>query len=75
MYVSGYATIGGGSGDSTLTFLVGPSSPSITCDSTTTTATISGEHVSFSCMVPAGSFYEITATNLITAIGRWIETQ
>lgn len=75
MYVSGYATISGGSGDSMITFLVGPSSPTITCDSDTTAATISGEHVGFRCIVPPGSFYEVTGTNLITAIGQWTETQ
>jgi hypothetical protein len=75
MYVSGYATLSGGSGDSTITFYVGPSSPTISCDSDTITATISGEHVGFRCMVPAGFFYEVTGTNLITAIGHWTEIQ
>jgi hypothetical protein len=75
MYVSGYATISGGSGDSTLTFLVGPSSPTLTCDKSTTTATIGGEAVEFHCIVSPGSFYEVTGTNLISAIGNWLETQ
>lgn len=74
-YVSGYATISGGSGDSTITFLVGPSSPTITCDSDAFTGTIGGEHVGFRCIVPAGSFYEVTGTNLISGIGKWTETQ
>ena len=70
MYVSGYATIHSGSGDSTITILVGAFSPSSECYSSAFTGTISGEHVGFSCMVPPGSFYEVTGTNLINAIGR-----
>lgn len=75
MYVSGYATVSSGSGDSTITFLIGPSSPTLSCSSNSTSVTISGEKVSFQCLVPAGSFYEVTGTNLISAIGSWIEIQ
>lgn len=75
MLVIGYGLISGGSGDSTITCNVGASSPSTDLWSNVTTGTIGGQHVGFSCIVPPSYFYSVTANNLITSIGRWVEEQ
>lgn len=73
MYLSGWGVNGGGSGDSAITCLNGPSTASLSVWADTTTGTVSGEMVGFACFVPPGYFYELTATNLITSIGKWVE--
>lgn len=73
--LSGYGTITGGSGDSKITCSTGPSTASVVVYANTTSATISGEFVGFNCLVPAGYFYSITVTNLISSSpGQWVES-
>jgi hypothetical protein len=76
MTASGYGTITGGSGDSNIICNAGPSSPSVRIWGGTTTATIAGEFAGFVCPnIPAGYFYSVTVTNLISsAPGSWVES-
>lgn len=69
--ISGYATLAGGSGDSTVGCDV---DSNVGVFSSAITATVSGEHAGFFCRVPNGSTYKITGTNLITGLGKVYQT-
>ncbi len=76
LQISGYGTITGGSGDSMIMCNMGTASPSSTPWSTNTTATVSGEHVGFSCIIPPSYFYSVTVTNIISGTpGKWFNLQ
>lgn len=77
LYVGGFGTLSGGSGDSTITCLDGPSAATTVIGATATTATITGEKVNIPCGVPIppSYFYSVTVTNIISSTpGSWIES-
>lgn len=78
LFVTGFGTISGGSGDSRITCSDGLTSGlGITLWSNTTTATNAGSPVAFTCgnPIPAGYFYSVTVTNIISGTpGSWVET-
>ena len=74
IFVSATGGISGGSGDSMLTCLNGPSSATLAVGSTSTQGTITNEHVLITCWVPDTYFYEVVSTNIIsTTPVKWYE--
>jgi hypothetical protein len=75
LYVSGYGQITGGSGDSQISCLIGPSSPTTTVYAMTCAFTVAGEPCGFFMIVPAGWFYQVAVIHDIsTTPVSWIET-
>lgn len=76
MYVSGYGSITGGGGDSTISCNDGPSTPSNIVWSNVVEATVAGSHVAFNCVIPASYFYSVTVNNIISGTPtKWFELQ
>jgi hypothetical protein len=75
LYVTGYGQVQGGSGDSQISCLMGPSSPSVTTWSMTDSFTVAGEPAGFVCLIPPGYYYEVAVQNHISsAPQQWNET-
>lgn len=76
IWVSGFGTVNGSSGDSTIGCWNGPVSGSNNVWATTNTSTGSGKPTGFAFRVPAGWFYQCLTTgniNPLTTAGKWFE--
>jgi hypothetical protein len=75
LFIQGYGQITGGSGDSQISCLAGPSSASVTIWSMTDSFTIPGEPAGFACMIAPGYYYSVAVVHDISSTpNQWNET-